>query len=114
MKKLIFFTLTFASFCIISCKKDTAVVDTVVVGNCDTVTYDKHIKTIVANNCLTGCHGGSISPTLNTYALLKSQISNGKLKSTVITNKSMPQGSSLTGTELGLFECWISNGGIEK
>lgn len=114
MKKIILGFVIASGIAVVSCKKDTATVEPTVIGQCDTVTYDKHIKAIVTKSCLGGCHDGSQSPTLTSYALVKSQIDNGKLKKTVITDQSMPQGSSLTANELGLIQCWIDNGGKQN
>ncbi len=115
MKKLILPLLIIGGLSMFSCKdEEKEIVDPVVIDNCDTVTYDKHIQAIITKSCLSGCHNGSQSPLLTSYSAVKAQVTNGKLKKEVITDQTMPQGSSLTATELGLVECWINNGGIEK
>ncbi len=91
-------------------------------SGCDTVSpsYTKNIKTIVGNYC-TGCHG-NISPSaglsLTTYAVLKSQVDNGKLKSSITPlsgGKLMPPYGSVPLTDCAkkILLLWIENGAPE-
>jgi hypothetical protein len=114
MKKITLSLLVVSSLIAFSCKDEKEIVDPVVIDNCDTVTYDKHIASIISKSCFDGCHNGNQSPLLTSYATVKAQVDNGKFKKEVITDQTMPQGSSLSATELGLIECWINNGAIEK
>lgn len=87
-------------------------------NNCDTITYDVHIKPIMDKYCIS-CHGDPLSggaPVfLNTYSSVKASGENGSLKKTVIDEATMPLGSApLPQAEQNLIECWISNGMIEN
>ncbi|MCB0696048.1 MAG: hypothetical protein KDC07_01705 [Chitinophagaceae bacterium] len=98
-------------FClfIFSCKKSTPV-------DCSTVAYSSTIKPLISSKCATsGCHSGNSSIGNftnydNVYAYYKS----GRLKSAVVTTKSMPPNNSLSSTERKQIECWINNGAINN
>ena len=94
-----------------SCKKES---ETTTPTDCSSVsaTYSGTIKPLVTAKCATaGCHGaGSVNGDYTTYAGLFAKHQSGALKQEVITDKTMPQGSSLSATELKAFECWIEAG----
>lgn len=91
----------------VACKKDTTET------KCDSnLAYSSSIKSIIDNNCTTsGCHG-SKSPLgdFTSYAGLKSVLTNGDFKRVVITQKSMPKGSTLSESDFTKIECWVNNG----
>ena len=84
---------------------------------CDTITYTKHIKKIIDDNCSTqpGCHTGP-SPlgntALDTYDQVKNSADNGRIKARIIDGSPsfMPQGSQLTVPQKALITCWLENG----
>jgi hypothetical protein len=79
------------------------------IGACDTVTYTKHIAPIISQAC--GCHGpGFFKGDLTNYTGVKAKVDNGTFKKEVITNKTMPQGSSLSSKQLELITCWLDKG----
>jgi uncharacterized membrane protein len=82
--------------------------------DCDTVTYTKHIESIIVNECM-NCHTAQ-SPNLSSYASVKNILENGKLKTYVIDRqvKPMPPGNSLPQGQKDLIQCWINNGGKEQ
>ena len=89
-----------------SCKKD-------LVPACDgsTPTYDGEIKAIIDNNCTGGlCHdNGSSKGDFTTYAGLQSVLSNGKFKSEVLIDQTMPRNGSLSQEEIDAIQCWSEN-----
>lgn len=105
---------TLFAFCVIalaifaSCKKNKNKPE------CDgsTPTYNNGIATIINASCLTpSCHGsGAPNPNFTTYAQLQTVITNGKFKTKVIDEKSMPKNGSLTEEQLVQIQCWIDNG----
>ena len=113
MKKFILFSILIIAVNFISCKKENTKVDVIATDVCVAVSYSNDIKKIIDKSCnSSGCHA-SQSPILVNYAQVKAQVDNGKIKKEVITNQTMPQGSSLTSNELGLIQCWIDNGAQE-
>lgn len=85
-------------------------------NTCDTITYDKHIQTILANNC-TSCHNsfalnGGVD--LSSYALAKSKALDGRIKVRAIDNTDpkgpMPPTGLISQSERDLLLCWINNG----
>ncbi len=72
------------------------------------VSYAASVKAIIENNCaVSGCHNGSISPNLTTFASIQSKADRIKTRT---GNKSMPQGSSLSQSEIDLIACWVEDG----
>ncbi len=69
---------------IVQCTSDQEVVVPVIPpSQCDTamVTYENYVKQVMDTKCaLSGCHAGSVSPDLRTYAGIKGIADNGKLK----------------------------------
>lgn len=105
-----------------SCVKDKGKAPVVVapppVESCDTITYNKHIKKLVDNNCSTtpGCHAGTGAGgggvVLETYTQVKNQADNGRIKARAIDGNPsfMPVGSQLTQAQKELITCWLNNG----
>jgi hypothetical protein len=79
-----------------------------VVCNGATATYQKDIKPIVDDNCVS-CH-----EDFNTYEGVKGIVMNGEFEHEVIDEREMPQGSKLSYDELVLIKCWLDNGAAEK
>jgi hypothetical protein len=80
------------------------------VGGNDTTaaTYTAYIKPLVASRCVT-CH-----PTYGDYAGLNVVVANGKFKDRVVTAKNMPQGSSLTATQISKISLWLNAGALNN
>jgi uncharacterized membrane protein len=108
-------------FLILSCTKDKGKLPVEVppppVEACDTITWTKHIKKIVETKCSTapGCHTGAAPSggvSLDTYAQVKNQADNGRIKARVIDGipSFMPQGGQLPQNEKDLIACWLGNG----
>jgi uncharacterized membrane protein len=82
--------------------------------NCDTITYNKHLQSIIEAKCTTGCHapGGQIAGVpLTDYAKLKAKASD--VDNHVFVIKDMPSGRVLTETERSILRCWLDNGNLE-
>ncbi len=84
-------------------------------GACDSITYTKHIKKIMDENCV-ACHG-DVNPvggfSLNSYTQVKTYADNGKIKATVFDAipKLMPDGGPpLPQAQKDLIMCWLNNG----
>ena len=76
------------------------------------VSYASSVKAIIENNCaVSGCHNGSISPNFTTFATIQSKADRIKART---GNKSMPQGSSLSQTEIDLIACWVDDGASDN
>lgn len=90
---------------------------TPVVGECDTVTFAKHIKPLMDANCgtATGCHVGS-APSggvlLVDYSQVKDRAEAGRIKARVFDENPsvMPQSGPLTAAQKKLLNCWLTNG----
>ena len=69
-------------------------------------TYNATIKAIIDVRCGTAnCHSNYTS-----YNGLSEIIQNGSFKREVLINQSMPQGSSLTQTQINTIQCWVNDG----
>ncbi len=69
-------------------------------------TYNAEVKSIINANCTnSGCH-----PSYNSYNGLRAILNNGNFSKEVLENQSMPQGGSLSNSELDLLQCWHENG----
>ena len=109
---LVIAALLVASSCLKEKAKVTVQVTVPPVGACDTITYTKHIKPIIDNNCATaGCHvAGAQFPPLTAYADVKDIATNGSLKLRVITLQNMPASAPLSQTDMNTIQCWLDNG----
>ena len=89
-----------------ACKKDLTPV-------CDgsNPTYNGEIKAIIDNNCTGGlCHdNGSSKGDFTSYAGLLNVLENGKFKSEVLIDQSMPRNGSLNQQEIDAIQCWSEN-----
>ncbi|MEQ8243982.1 hypothetical protein [Fulvivirga sp.] len=76
------------------------------------VSFESSIKSIIANNCaVSGCHNGSRSPNLSTFASIQSNASRIKART---GNGSMPLGSSLSQSQIDMITCWVDDGALEN
>lgn len=126
MKKILS-ALVFSSFIVLfACEKKVGkepvaqTQNTVTVSSCDTITYDRNIKSIYDSQCAS-CHKtGGVGPDLSTYSAFKAIALNGKLKARTMdaadgSSALMPQGGPrLPQSQLSLIQCWINNGAKEK
>ncbi len=80
---------------------------------CDgsTPTYNNGISAIINASCLgSSCHGaGTTLPNFTTYAGMQPSLTNGKFKTKVIDERSMPKNGSLSDEQLTKIQCWIDN-----
>lgn len=88
------------------------------VPKCDgsTPTYEGSIKVIIDNNCTGGlCHdNGSNKGDFTSYSGLKTVIDNGKFKTEVLVDQSMPRNGNLSQEEINAIQCWMENDYLEK
>lgn len=123
MKKI--FVLSFIVLAITSCENKVglppvATPAPVAPGACDTITYTKHIQTILTNNC-TGCHNSSLASggvDISTYTGAKAKALDGRMKVRAIDNSDilkgpMPQSGLISQAERDLLQCWINNGALQ-
>jgi hypothetical protein len=75
-----------------------------------TISFAKIEKEILRPNCL-GCHSGSQSPQLLTYAEVKENLQ--AIRREVLEKKTMPKRGPLAEAELALLQTWIENGAPE-
>lgn len=92
-----------------ACKKNTLPQPSTSI-DCSTITYQSTIKPLFDANCL-ACHGAtSGNGAITNYEQTKLFVHNGKIKSTVITSRSMPEGKTLSSDQLGQIQCWLDAG----
>lgn len=87
------------------------------VGLCDTITFTKHIKPIIEQNCSTiGCHvsGGSGNGDFTSFSELKSKVTAGTFKLRVFDspNNPMPASGKLPQKQLDVIQCWLDKGAL--
>ena len=85
---------------------------------CDTITYNKHIKRIFDENCVS-CHNPRLpsgSVEFNNYTDVKNKADAGRIKARVIDGEGgfMPQGGELSAADKNLINCWLNNGKKEN
>ena len=107
--KLIFVAFAMITISSSSCKKDQLKPEC---ESGDALTYDADMKSLIDSKCATsGCHGsGSGNGDFSSYSGLVSVINNGRLEREVLTDQTMPRGSSnLSQEEINSFQCWAEN-----
>lgn len=125
MNKRIFFvaagfavmTLAFVTGCVKDVGKLPATSPPVAANFCDTISYSKHVKPIIANGCSTqGCHdNGSLNGDYTTYAGLLIKVNNGSFKSRVFNkNNPMPASGLLPKEQLDVLQCWLDKGALDN
>lgn len=113
MKKLIYTIIP--AVLLISCESRTyeEISDNTLITS--TVKYDSDIKPIIENSCIS-CHSAVSFKPLSNYAQVKSNID-------IIMNRiqrpngdplKMPQGGSLSQSQINLFIAWKADGFIEN
>lgn len=78
--------------------------------------YSAAISTIINTKCaISGCHNGSRSPNLSTYAGVSANASRVQSE---VTSKSMPPSNSsagsLTTEQINLISCWVADGALNN
>ena len=104
MKKIM--AVCILTVALLACKKEND--SGKLTPNCDgsNPTYDGAIKTILDARCgSASCH-----PNYTSYDGLSGIRQNGDFKREVLTNQTMPQGSSLTQEQINKIQCWADNG----
>jgi hypothetical protein len=72
------------------------------------VSFQDSIKPIIDNSCaVSGCHNGSISPDLRSFATIQARANSIKSRT---ANGSMPRGSTLTQAQKDAIACWVNDG----
>jgi hypothetical protein len=108
MNKTLIITFALLSgLLIFSCKKKNKFTPT-----CDgsAPTYTSYVSGIISSKCLS-CHGsGSADGDYSTYAKLSAITTNGKFEKEVLTNQTMPKGSTLSEADMNKLKCWVENG----
>ncbi|MCS3530581.1 hypothetical protein [Chryseobacterium sp. JUb7] len=113
MKKLLF--IVSAAAMLIACESRTyeEISDNTPIT--ETVTYTKDVKNIVDNNCI-GCHSAGSFKPLTTYNDVKTNI-DGILDRIQRANGvpgKMPQGGSLSQSQINIFIKWKADGLVEN
>jgi hypothetical protein len=84
------------------------------VGQCDSITFAKHIKPIINSNCaIPGCHtAGYVNGDFTTYAGLETKVTSGKFKLRVFDSPGdpMPASGMLPQSQLNIIKCWLDKG----
>jgi hypothetical protein len=102
-----------------ACDKKVAKLETTIVqapkaGFCDSITFNKHIKFIIARNCAyTGCHvtGGVPNADFTTYSGVNAKVANGSFKDRVFDSpRTMPASGRLAQPILDSIKCWLDKG----
>jgi SprB repeat len=77
------------------------------------VSFSKDINPILQSNCLSsGCHGsGSNNGDWTKFDNVKSKASVIRSRT---TDKSMPQGGTLTAQQISLIACWVNDGALNN
>ncbi|MCB0600116.1 MAG: hypothetical protein KDC28_02770 [Saprospiraceae bacterium] len=81
---------------------------------CDgtTPSFASDVKPIIQSSCaLSGCHAsGSRNGDFTSYSGLYADLVNGQFNREVLVNRTMPEGSSLSTSQLQTLQCWYDNG----
>jgi hypothetical protein len=76
------------------------------------VSYENSVKDIIENSCaVSGCHNGSISPNLRSFATVQARASSIKART---ASGSMPRGSTLTQAQKDAIACWVDDGALQN
>jgi hypothetical protein len=104
MKKIIAISCLVVAFTACKKEKDSGKLT----SSCDgsNPTYNGSIKAILDARCgSASCH-----PDYTSYDGLSGILQSGDFKREVLTNQTMPQGSSLTQDQINKIQCWADNG----
>ena len=101
MKLYKILTIVFAaSLILIACKKKETKITPVCDGS--SPTYESFVAGLIASKCAS-CHDYS------TYTKLSVVLNNGKFRSEVLEQQTMPQGNNLSESDLNKLQCWVEN-----
>lgn len=76
------------------------------------ISFAASIAPIIEDNCtISGCHNGSQFPDLRVFKNIHDNA--GRIKA-VTGDRSMPQGRSLTQTEINMIACWVDDGALNN
>ncbi|MFZ1686826.1 MAG: hypothetical protein WAU70_05380 [Flavobacteriales bacterium] len=86
---------------------------------CDTanVTYSGTVKGIIETNCaVSGCHiaGGQGVGNFQVYQEVKDRVDNGRFRSFVLVDRTMPPNYDLSDCELEQLTAWVNAGGPDN
>jgi len=83
---------------------------------CDSIKFNKHIKSIILNNCATsGWHeSGFPNGDFTSYSGLKLKVDNTTFKTRVFDspNNPMPPSGMLAQSKLDSIKCWLDKGAL--
>jgi hypothetical protein len=85
---------------------------------CDSITYNKHIKPIIINNCAkSGCHvSGFYKGDFTIFTELKVKVDNNLFKLRVFDSPTNPMPPTASGTlaqaQLDSIKCWLDKGAL--
>ncbi len=101
-----------SSITFITCKKDSS--DSSGLPTCTisgSLSYSTNMKGIIDEYC-TGCHtpGGSGPGDYTSYEGIKADLASGKVGTTTVVNKTMPQGTTMPQAKIDSINCWIQAG----
>lgn len=106
---LILSTIVFFASCLKNVEE--TIEETPETDPCATITYALSIKPIIDNNCIQ-CHGtGGNFPNLTTYNGTSANANSVKAE---VVSRRMPQGGSLTTTEIEAISCWVDAGALNN
>lgn len=70
--------------------------------------YKASVKSIIEANCATsGCHRGSQSPNLSSFANIQANAERIKIRTVA---KTMPPSGGLSDQQINLIKCWVDDG----
>lgn len=78
--------------------------------DCSTINakFAADVAPIISSSCaINGCHNGSQTPTLTTYAQISA---NASSISSQVQSGAMPKNSTLSTTQKNIIKCWVQSG----
>lgn len=76
------------------------------------VSLEEDIMPLISENCATAtCHGGSVSPNLESKNTVINRASSIK---TLTGNGTMPKNGSLTQAQIDMIACWVDDGALDN
>jgi uncharacterized membrane protein len=108
---LLVFGLLFFASCLRNVEEEDITEDPVgeemETDSCESITFSKNVESIINNTCL-NCHSaGGNFPDLSSTAKV---ISHANIVKNEVASRRMPQGTSLTKTQIDAVVCWVDNG----
>lgn len=119
MKKIFYVSFMVMIVAVIdSCSKSSGGTPTTGGGgattDCSTTSakFGADIFPIISGSCaITGCHNGTQSPTLTSFAQIAA---NASLINNQVQSGAMPKTGSLTATQKKQINCWVINGALNN